>query len=178
MVCLPRNPGRGWKLTHTVNLTRRLADMEKQQSEVSTTEIFNEPQVTNMDDFIFNNRIEESLTTDSHGPLVQTSEKPDKTIEHQVTSDAAQAMTFVPSMDFMNGQDLCVQPVQHTERHDSAIEPRLFDDLFLPNPSDTCSDTDMSMFDTQGNLGGAVAIEPLKKTWPLLDLSELICADL
>ncbi|KAF2676695.1 hypothetical protein K458DRAFT_379638 [Lentithecium fluviatile CBS 122367] len=54
----------------------------------------------------------------------------------------------------------------------------LFENLFLPNPPDPYPDANMTMFDAQGSIGGSVDIEPLKKAWPLLDLSDLICADL
>jgi hypothetical protein len=60
------------------------------------------------------------------------------------------------------------------------METKLFDDLFLLNLSDSSANSDISMLDAQGSLGGAVDLEPSKKAWPppLLDLSELICADL
>jgi hypothetical protein len=155
--------------------------MEKQQgSEVSTTEIFDEPQLNGMDDFIFSDRMEANVATNAHVPSVQSSGKVDKPLEHHSTPDSTPALTFDGSLDFTSGSDIdmSVQPIH--QRQDSAMEPKLFDDLFLPNLPDPCINADISIFDAQGSLSGAVDLEASKKSWPppLLDLSELICADL
>jgi hypothetical protein len=171
--------GRARQLTCSVNLTRRLADMEKQQSsEVSTTEIFDESQLNGIDDFIFSDQMDANVTTSTHGPSVQTSGNMDKPLEHHATPNSTPALTFDGSVEFTGGSDLCIQPIH--QRQDSAMETKLFDDLFLPNLSDPSANSDISMFDAQGSLGGAVDLGPSKKAWPppLLDLSDLTCADL
>ena len=167
------------RLTHSVNLTRRLADMERQQSEASSNENSDDTHANDMDEFMFDHRIQQGVTANSHAPMVQIPEKQDKRLENQGISSAASTMTFDASLEhFMSSQDMCAQPVHPTDRQDSVLEPRLYENLFLPNSSDPCPDTNMTTFEAQASLGGAVDMEPLKKTWSFLDLSDLICADL
>lgn len=170
-------------LPSSVSLTRRLADIEDQQNEPTSTGNTDETQFNNMNGTLFDSRAQQDMGSNSHSSLDLTVEKPERRpLGRQETSVVAPALPYDTSLDqFINGQDLSAQPVQSLndiERPDSGIEPGLFEHLFLPSPSNLCPDPKLTTFDTHGRLTATGDNESLKRSSSSLDLTDLICADL